>query len=146
MSSRSYFKHGGRGVDIVGLPAFRREVCLFSFIDQPILITQPFFMSGYILGLVVEACMEHQKRLSTPGVHQDPIHVSAHYLRPTAAYTPTARTGVEAAKTRDAAQFEVHVRTVKKSRTFTNMSAELTQNVRHSSFSSNCLTSLCRTK
>ncbi|KXN88086.1 hypothetical protein AN958_07545 [Leucoagaricus sp. SymC.cos] len=62
--------------------------------------------SGYILGLLVEAAMQYQSTTT----QKDPIHVTAHYLRPS---TPGA--------------FEIHVRVIKSGRDFTNLAADLFQ-------------------
>ncbi|KAF8551288.1 hypothetical protein OG21DRAFT_1418285, partial [Imleria badia] len=61
---------------------------------------------GYSLGVIVEACIQHQSGSS----HVDPIYVSAHYLR-------TTNTCVG----------QVHVKVLKSGKTFTNILAELVQ-------------------
>ncbi|KAF7364838.1 hypothetical protein MVEN_00354100 [Mycena venus] len=61
---------------------------------------------GYVLALVLDACIRHQ----APTPHRDPIHVSAHFLQATSI-----------------APFEVHVRTLRKGRGFTNVLADLVQ-------------------
>ncbi|KAF7364836.1 hypothetical protein MVEN_00353900 [Mycena venus] len=61
---------------------------------------------GYVLALAIEACIQHQA--CTP--HRDPIHAAAHFLQPTSI-----------------APFEVHVRTLRKGRGFTNVLADLVQ-------------------
>ncbi|TFK52327.1 hypothetical protein OE88DRAFT_1734343 [Heliocybe sulcata] len=61
---------------------------------------------GYVLGLVVEACIRHQA--SEP--LRDPIHVTAHFLRTTAV-----------------AEFEIHVRTLRAGKSFANLVAEFKQ-------------------
>jgi len=61
---------------------------------------------GYVLALIMEACIRYQSNAS----HIDPIHVTAHYLRATAV-----------------APFVVHVHTLKNGKGFTNLTAELTQ-------------------
>ncbi|KAG6856237.1 hypothetical protein H0H87_006170 [Tephrocybe sp. NHM501043] len=61
---------------------------------------------GYILALLVDACIQHQSKTN----HQDPIHVTAHFLRSS---QPT--------------QFEIRVRTLRTGRGFTNLTAELYQ-------------------
>lgn len=66
--------------------------------------------TGYALGLVIQACMEHQRERSSP--HRDPIHVTAHFLRSTAV-----------------APFKVHVRTLRTGRGYSNILAELKQKV-----------------
>jgi hypothetical protein len=63
---------------------------------------------GYSLGVVVEACIQHQSGSS----HADPIHVSAHFLRAT-------NVGVG----------KVQVKLLKSGKTFTNILAELVQQV-----------------
>lgn len=61
---------------------------------------------GYVLALMVEACIQHQSGTA----HKDPIHVTAHFLRASSA-TP----------------FEIYIRTVKSGRGFTNLTVELLQ-------------------
>ncbi|KAJ6583985.1 thioesterase-like superfamily-domain-containing protein [Mycena vulgaris] len=61
---------------------------------------------GYVLALAVEACVQHQA--ST--LHRDPIHVTSHFLQATSI-----------------APFQVHVRTLKRGRGFTNLIADLIQ-------------------
>ncbi|TFK40756.1 thioesterase-like superfamily-domain-containing protein [Crucibulum laeve] len=61
---------------------------------------------GYVLALIMEACIRYQSSTA----HIDPIHVTAHYLRTTYILP-----------------FEVHVRTLKTGKGFTNLSAELIQ-------------------
>ena len=36
------------------------------------------YVQGYVLALIVEACLIHQRETR----HPDPIHVSSHFLRP----------------------------------------------------------------
>ncbi|KAK7028142.1 hypothetical protein VNI00_014957 [Paramarasmius palmivorus] len=64
---------------------------------------------GFVLGLVVEACIKRQVRTN----HPDPVHVTAHFLRATAALAP----------------FEVHIHQLKTGRGFTNLIADLIKNV-----------------
>lgn len=66
--------------------------------------------TGYILGLIIESAMHRQE--STP--HPDPIHVTAHFLRPSAV-----------------GPFEVHVRTIKGGKGFMNIGADFIQKVRY---------------
>ncbi|KAF5382670.1 hypothetical protein D9615_002727 [Tricholomella constricta] len=61
---------------------------------------------GYVLALLVNACIQYQAASS----HRDPVHVTAHYLR-----------------TSIASRFEIRVRTVRNGRSFTNLTAELYQ-------------------
>ncbi|KAL0578792.1 hypothetical protein V5O48_003204 [Marasmius crinis-equi] len=61
---------------------------------------------GYVLGLIIEACMQRQAHTK----HKDPIHVTAHFLR---------SAGI--------APFEVRIRELKKGRGFTNLTADLVQ-------------------
>ncbi|KAF8158188.1 thioesterase-like superfamily-domain-containing protein [Crassisporium funariophilum] len=61
---------------------------------------------GYVLALILEACIQFQSSTT----HLDPIHVTAHYLRPTFI-----------------APFTVCVRPIKTGSGFTNLSAELLQ-------------------
>lgn len=61
-----------------------------------------------MLGLIVEAAMRFQSMTT----QKDPIHVTAHYLRPSAV-------GI----------FEIHVRTIKSGEGFTNIAADLFQKV-----------------
>ncbi|KAJ7063701.1 thioesterase-like superfamily-domain-containing protein [Mycena amicta] len=61
---------------------------------------------GYVLGLIVQATLTHQGSLEHPA----PLHVSAHYLQ------PTSRSPAE-----------IHVRILKRGRSFVNILAELVQ-------------------
>ncbi|KAF9444333.1 hypothetical protein P691DRAFT_712009 [Macrolepiota fuliginosa MF-IS2] len=61
---------------------------------------------GYILALLVDAVINFQS--TTP--HKDPIHVTAHFLRPSAV-----------------GNFEIRVRVLKSGKGFTNLTAELFQ-------------------
>ncbi|KAJ7078570.1 thioesterase-like superfamily-domain-containing protein [Mycena belliarum] len=61
---------------------------------------------GYILALVIEACVQHQAHTA----HRDPIHVTSHFLH-AASIAP----------------FQVRVRTLKRGRAFTNLIADLVQ-------------------
>ncbi|KAJ7701436.1 thioesterase-like superfamily-domain-containing protein [Mycena rosella] len=61
---------------------------------------------GYVLALAIQAGVQHQA--ST--LHRDPIHVTSHFLQ-AASIAP----------------FQVHVRTLKRGRGFTNLLAELVQ-------------------
>ncbi|KAF9262892.1 hypothetical protein L218DRAFT_866279 [Marasmius fiardii PR-910] len=62
---------------------------------------------GYVLGLIVEACIQRQSGTR----HRDPIHVTAHFLRATAIQP-----------------FTIHVRKLREGKGFTNLVAELIQN------------------
>ncbi|KAK7048694.1 thioesterase-like superfamily-domain-containing protein [Favolaschia claudopus] len=64
---------------------------------------------GYVLSLILESCIRYQVATS----HRDLIHVSAHFLQATSI-----------------ASFEVHVRTLKIGRGFTNVTADLIQQSR----------------
>ncbi|KAJ7256823.1 thioesterase-like superfamily-domain-containing protein [Mycena haematopus] len=61
---------------------------------------------GYVLALVLEACVRHQAATA----HRDPIHLTAYFLQATSI-----------------APFGVHVRTLKRGRGFTNLTADLVQ-------------------
>ncbi|KAA1474691.1 hypothetical protein DENSPDRAFT_804531 [Dentipellis sp. KUC8613] len=61
---------------------------------------------GYVLGLIIEACVQHQASTKLP----DPLHVTAHYLKPTSL-----------------GPLEVHVRMLKSGQTLCNITAELIQ-------------------
>ncbi|KAI0059620.1 hypothetical protein BV25DRAFT_1889604 [Artomyces pyxidatus] len=61
---------------------------------------------GYVLSLIIEACLHYQEGSSSP----DPIHVTAHYLRATSV-----------------GPLEVRVRTIRTGKTLSNISAELVQ-------------------
>jgi hypothetical protein len=65
---------------------------------------------GYVLALLLEACIAHQSQ--TP--HRDPIQVTANFLHAT-----------------NVAKFEVRVHVLKTGRGFTNLTAELIQKVRY---------------
>ncbi|TFY54234.1 hypothetical protein EVG20_g9793 [Dentipellis fragilis] len=60
----------------------------------------------YVLGLIIEACVQHQASTKLP----DPPHVTAHYLNPTAI-----------------GLLEVHIRMLKSGQTLCNFTAELIQ-------------------
>lgn len=87
---------------------------------------------GYVLGLILEACIlyQQQRKPEVKGVaaHPDPIHISAHFLRSTAAFSDSASNGANSE--RMPAPFEVRVRTVKVGKGFTNLAGELVQGVR----------------
>ena len=69
---------------------------------------------GYTFGLITEACTKHQEKNNpTQG---DPVQLSAHFL---------VGAGL--------APYEVHVRTLKSGRSYTNLSAEFFQEVNFSS-------------
>ncbi|KAJ2927492.1 hypothetical protein H1R20_g9608, partial [Candolleomyces eurysporus] len=61
----------------------------------------------YALALILQSCIQHQA--STP--HVDPLHISAHFLRPTNSQVP----------------FKVYVQTVKTGKGFSNLVAEFRQ-------------------
>ena len=63
---------------------------------------------GYLLALILEACIQFQSTTA----HIDPIHVTAHYLRASFA-----------------APFTICIRSLKTGSGFTNLSAELLQEV-----------------
>ncbi|KDQ62681.1 hypothetical protein JAAARDRAFT_203757 [Jaapia argillacea MUCL 33604] len=62
---------------------------------------------GYVLGLIIQSSITHQKH--TP--HPTPLHITAHYLRPTSPTTP----------------FCIRVRTLRVGRSVSNIVAELSQ-------------------
>ena len=64
--------------------------------------------TGYVLGLILESAIKKQSDTS----HPDPIHVTAHFLR-SATTSP----------------FEVHIQILKPGRGFTNLTANLVQEV-----------------
>jgi hypothetical protein len=68
-----------------------------------------FFTLGYVLGLILEACIQYQSATS----HVDILHVNAHFLRTT--FTTA---------------FTVCIRTVKRGAGYTNVTADLIQDVR----------------
>ncbi|KAH7925599.1 hypothetical protein BV22DRAFT_1195078 [Leucogyrophana mollusca] len=61
---------------------------------------------GYALGVALEACIKHQSSSS----HRDPVHVTAHFLRAS-----------------NVGNVEVHVRTLKSGKSFTNLLADIVQ-------------------
>lgn len=63
---------------------------------------------GYALALVLQACIQHQASTSS---HIDPLHTSAHFLRPTNSKIP----------------FKIYVHTLKAGKGFSNLVAELYQ-------------------
>lgn len=86
-----------------------------------------------MLGLILESCIHYQQR--TRNEHLDPIHISAHYLRSTAAFASNdAKDGNGSESEKVPAMFEVTVRTVKVGKGFTNLAAELVQGVRKVAF------------
>lgn len=88
------------------------------------------YVTGYVLGLILEACIQYQQRVRNS--HPDPVHISAHFLRSTAAFA-NLKDGNESEKV--PATFEVTVRTVKIGKGFTNLAAELVQGVRRHPYS-----------
>ncbi|KAH6887358.1 thioesterase-like superfamily-domain-containing protein [Coprinopsis sp. MPI-PUGE-AT-0042] len=62
---------------------------------------------GYVLALVLEACIQHQAKTS----HVDPLHISAYFLRPSSSKVP----------------FAVKVTSLKVGKGFTNLKADLVQ-------------------
>jgi hypothetical protein len=64
--------------------------------------------SGYVLALILEACLQYQSSRA----HVDPLHVTAHFLRTTSVDS-----------------FKIHVCTLKIGNGFTNLTAELVQEV-----------------
>ncbi|KNZ73200.1 hypothetical protein J132_00589 [Termitomyces sp. J132] len=75
-------------------------------IDPDWLVSRSVPNGGYILALLVNACIQYQSTSS----HRDPIHVTAHYLT-----------------TSVPSHFEIRVRIVKTGHTFTNLTTELYQ-------------------
>jgi hypothetical protein len=67
-----------------------------------------YSLLGYLLALILEACIQFQSTTA----HIDPIHITAHYLRTTFA-----------------APFTICIRSLKTGSDFTNLSAELMQEV-----------------
>ena len=63
------------------------------------------------MGLILEAVTKNQ--CGSP--HPDPIHLTAHFIRPTSV-----------------GEFEVHIRVVKKGKGFVNLTANLVQRVSRS--------------
>ena len=77
-------------------------------------------LSGYILGIIIDAVLQNQANSSQP----DPIHVSAHYLEPS---SPGA--------------VEVRIREQRVGRRSSNITADLYQKVRMRMFFSRVLAS-----
>ena len=67
--------------------------------------------SGYALGLIIEACTKYQEKHKAN--HADPVQVSCHFIA-----SP------------DIVPYQVHIKTLKPGRSYTNLYAEFTQNVR----------------
>lgn len=63
---------------------------------------------GYVLALIVEACLHHQKSTR----HPDPYHLTAHFLRATSV-----------------GPFEVRIHTIRSGRGMSNVHADLVQDV-----------------
>ena len=82
------------------------EVCFFLFTSSNAVFY--YVLLGYLLALIVEACIQFQSTTA----HIDPIHITAHYLRTTYA-----------------APFTICIRSLKTGSGFTNLSAELLQEV-----------------
>ncbi|KAK2465713.1 hypothetical protein APHAL10511_002257 [Amanita phalloides] len=61
---------------------------------------------GYVLALLVEACVQYQSTTA----HKNPLHVTAHFLQASSVIP-----------------FEIHVRVIKSGKSFTNLMAELAQ-------------------
>lgn len=70
-------------------------------------------MAGYVLSLLIQACLQSQ----ADSPHPDPLHLSAHFLQPT---KPSI--------------LEVQIRVLKRGRSFVNILAELVQQVGSNSF------------
>ncbi|KAL5513605.1 hypothetical protein ACEPAH_4004 [Sanghuangporus vaninii] len=79
---------------------------------------------GYVIGLILESCTAHQK-LHSPKV-TEPVHISAHFLRPVQGVVPSKDSGSRTLK--QPATFEVHVKSVKGGSSLNNLQAELVQN------------------
>jgi hypothetical protein len=67
--------------------------------------------AGYVLALVVDACIQHQAQAG--GAHPDPLHASAHFLK-------ASRTGA----------FEARVRTLRAGKGYANVLTDFVQDVR----------------
>ena len=80
---------------------------------------------GYVIGLIIEACIAHQK-LYSPSV-ADPVHVTAHFLRPVQAAV-TIQDSESNRPKKQSAPFEVLVKLVKGGSSTNNLQAELIQN------------------
>ncbi|TFK70943.1 hypothetical protein BDN72DRAFT_887824 [Pluteus cervinus] len=96
-----------KALNVVGGGTTSNGAATFRGVIDPIWSVGAIPHGGYVLALIIEACIKHQH--DTP--HQDPIHVTAHYLRPS---SPSS--------------FEVHIRIIKVGKGFTNLTAELVQN------------------
>lgn len=78
--------------------------------DSPTVLQPSDWLStGYVLGLILESAIKKQSDTS----HPDPIHVTAHFLRSATTSSP----------------FEVHIQILKPGRGFTNLTANLVQEV-----------------
>lgn len=75
--------------------------------------TNTFLIVGYVFALILEACIKYQSTTR----HVDPLHATAHFLRTT--YTTA---------------FNVSIQTVKIGAGFTNVTAELIQEVQTTHF------------
>ncbi|EJD00219.1 uncharacterized protein FOMMEDRAFT_30863 [Fomitiporia mediterranea MF3/22] len=78
---------------------------------------------GYVIGLILEACIAHQK-LHPPKV-VEPIHVSAHFIRPVQALATKNAPGNALPA---AAPFSIRVKLIKGGSSLNNVQAELVQN------------------
>ncbi|KAL5536530.1 hypothetical protein ACEPAF_352 [Sanghuangporus sanghuang] len=79
---------------------------------------------GYVIGLILESCIAHQKSHSPKVV--DPVHVSAHFLRPVQGVIASQNQSGSSAK--QPAPFEVHVKSIKGGSSMNNLQADLIQN------------------
>lgn len=66
---------------------------------------------GYVLAVILDAVIQRQKGTNTP----DPVHISAHYLEP-------SKPG----------PFEVRIKPLRSGKRYSNITADLYQNVRTS--------------
>ena len=67
-------------------------------------------ISGYVVGLIVSAVGD----LQSGSLHPDPVHLTAHFLQPV-----------------DVAECGIRITVVRRGKNFTNIDADLVQNVRH---------------
>ncbi len=69
------------------------------------------WLLGYLLGMVIDSATQFQSPSSS--THKDPLHVTAHFLRPVSI-----------------GPVEIRVRRLRTGQGFTNLTAELVQGVR----------------
>ncbi|KAG8792178.1 hypothetical protein FRC12_006890 [Ceratobasidium sp. 428] len=86
--------------------AFRFRLSLNFLIQKDVFPNNRIPHGGYVLGLLVAACIKCQK----PTKHKDPVHVTAHFMQPTAR-----------------SEYRVEVEIIRTGSRFSNLTANLVQ-------------------